>query len=79
MYRGVSAGIILAVISLYIYDMHIPYFSYGPAIDSLNLVCLVLLIIGSEVYHRVSLQDATFETIYVDYPENYFDYDAEQE
>ncbi|KAG7352519.1 CRT-like, chloroquine-resistance transporter-like protein [Nitzschia inconspicua] len=64
MYRGVSAGIILAVISLFIYDMHIPYFSYGAAIDSLNLVCLMLLIVGSEVYHRVSLQDATFETGY---------------
>lgn len=81
MYRGVSAGIILAVISLYIYDMHIPYFSYGPAIDSLNLVCLMLLVIGSEVYHRVSLQDATFETTIFgeDYPENYFDYEADAE
>lgn len=44
--------------------MHIPYFSYGAAIDSLNLVCLMLLVVGSEVYHRVSLQDATFETGY---------------
>jgi hypothetical protein len=52
--------------------MHIPYFNYGAAIDSLNLVCLVLLVVGSEVYHRVNLQDATFET---EYPqiENYFD------
>jgi len=72
MYRGVSAGIIFAVISLYIYDMHIPYFSYGAAIDSLNLVCLMLLVVGSEVYHRVSLQDATFETGYLEV-ENFFD------
>lgn len=50
--------------SLYIYDMHIPYFNYGAAIDSLNLVSLILLVVGSEVYHRVSLQDATFETGY---------------
>jgi hypothetical protein len=64
MYRGVSAGIIFSVICLYVYDMHIPDFSYGPAIDSLNLVSLLLLIVGSEVYHRVSLQDATFETVY---------------
>ncbi|KAL3914500.1 MAG: hypothetical protein SGILL_006080, partial [Bacillariaceae sp.] len=61
-----------AVVSLYLYDQHIPYFNYGAAIDSLNLVCLALLVIGSEVYHRVSLQDATFET---EYPqiENCFD------
>jgi len=73
MYRGVSGGIILAVISLYLYDLRIPDFSYGAAIDSLNLVCLVLLVIGSEVYHRVSLQDATFETIYPEVEGFYFD------
>jgi len=64
MYRGVSAGIILSVISLYIYDLSIPDFSYGAAIDSLNLVCLLLLVVGSEIYHRVGLQDASFETVY---------------
>jgi hypothetical protein len=72
MYRGVSAGIILAVINLYIYDEHIPDFNYGAAIDSLNLVCLLLLVVGSEIYHRVSLQDATFETIYQEV-ETFFD------
>ena len=72
MYRGVSAGIIVSVISLYSYDMHIPEFNYGPAIDSLNLVCLLLLIVGSEVYHRVSLQDASFETVYPEV-ENFYD------
>ena len=64
MYRGVSAGIILAVTCLYEYDMHIPEFSYGAVIDSFNLICLLLLVVGSEVYHRVSLMDSTFETIY---------------
>lgn len=49
MYRGVSAGIIFSVICLYIYDLNIPDFSYGPAIDSLNLVCLLLLVVGAEV------------------------------
>lgn len=72
MYRGVSAGIIVSVISLYIYDLHIPDFSYGPAIDSLNLVCVLLLVVGSEVYHRVSMQDATFETIYPEV-ENFYE------
>lgn len=72
MYRGVSAGIILSVVSLYLYDLHIPDFNYGAAIDSLNLVCLILLVVGSEIYHRVSLPDASFETVYPEV-ENFFD------
>jgi hypothetical protein len=64
MYRGISAGIIVAVLSMHYYDMHITDFSYGPAIDALNLVCLLLLVVGAEVYHRSSLQESTFETIY---------------
>jgi hypothetical protein len=74
MFRGVSAGIIVSVVGLYIYDLKIPDFSYGPAIDSLNLVCVLLLVVGSEVYHRVSLQDATFETMYPEI-ENFYDDD----
>lgn len=64
MYRGVSAGIIVSVLCMHSYDMNIPDFNYGPAIDGLNLFCLILLILGSEVYHRVTLQDSTFETEY---------------
>lgn len=64
MYRGISAGIIVAVLSMHYYDMKSPHFSYGPAIDALNLVCLVLLVLGSEVYHRAMLQESTFETVY---------------
>ena len=78
MYRGVSIGIIFSVISLYVYDLHIPDFSYGIAIDSLNLVCVLLLVIGSEVYHRVSLQDAAFETVYLEI-DNFFDDVIEEE
>mmetsp|Transcript_19255 Transcript_19255/g.39013 ORF Transcript_19255/g.39013 Transcript_19255/m.39013 type:complete len:600 (+) Transcript_19255:1749-3548(+) len=64
MYRGVSAGIILAVLVMQFYDLSIVQFSYGPFIDGLNWTCAILLILGSEVYHRVSLADATFETVY---------------
>ncbi|CAB9511462.1 expressed unknown protein [Seminavis robusta] len=64
MYRGISAGIIVAVLLMYEYDMHTTRFNYGPAIDALNLVCLILLIVGAEVYHRVSLTDSVFETVY---------------
>jgi CRT-like, chloroquine-resistance transporter-like len=64
MYRGISAGIIIAVIIMYEYDMHIPQFNYGPEIDLLNLICLILLVVGAEVYHRVSLSDSVFTTEY---------------
>jgi hypothetical protein len=64
MYRGISAGIILAVISMYIYDLYDPDFNYGPSIDGLHFICTTLIIIGSEVYHRVSIKDSTFETCY---------------
>ena len=64
MFRGISAGIVLSVISLYVYDIHDPEFNYGPMIDSLHFACTLTLILGSEVYHRVSVQDATFETVY---------------
>jgi hypothetical protein len=74
MYRGISAGIILAVVALYTYDIHDPDFNYGPVIDSLHFMCTLTLILGSEVYHRVSLQDATFETIYAEI-ENLYDED----
>lgn len=65
MYRGVSAGIIVSVIVMHLYDLRVPDFNYGPAIDALNLFCLILLILGSEVYHRVALSESTFQT---DYP-----------
>ena len=64
MYRGISAGIILAVLCMQAYDMSMVEFSYGPFVDGLNLTCALLLIFGSEVYHRVSLSDSTFETVY---------------
>ena len=37
---------------------------YGPIVDALNVCCLVLVILGTEVYHRESLPESTFETTY---------------
>ena len=64
MFRGISAGIILAVIAMLIYDLYDPDFNYGLPVDILHCICTAFLILGSEVYHRVTLQDATFETVY---------------
>jgi len=64
MYRGISAGIIIAVLLMYEYEMRNPRFNYGPVIDGLNLISLILLVIGAEVYHRVTLSGSTFETEY---------------
>jgi hypothetical protein len=64
MYRGISAGIILAVLSMHVYDMITPTFNYGPAVDALNFACLILLIVGTEIYHRSGIPDSTFETVY---------------
>ena len=64
MYRGISAGIIVAALLMYDYDMHTSRFNYGPVIDALNLACLILLVVGAEVYHRTTLTDSVFETEY---------------
>lgn len=71
MYRGMSAGIILAALTMHAYDMSISDFNYGPLVDGLNLISVALLILGSEVYHRVPLKESTFETIY---PQIHFEY-----
>lgn len=64
MYRGISAGIILAVLVMHVYDMRTPTFNYGPAVDALNFACLIMLIVGTEIYHRSGIPDSTFETVY---------------
>ena len=64
MYRGISAGIIVAVCVMRYYDLLVPDFDYGPLVSLVTWMSLVILILGTEVYHRDNLQESTFETIY---------------
>lgn len=65
LYRGISAGVAVAVIAMLIVSLYDNNFNHGPLVDAIYFACTVLLIFGSEVYHRVSLDDATFETGYL--------------
>ena len=64
MYRGVSMGIILAVIMMFIYQIQDKWCDYGPLVSFFHLSSTAILIIGAEIYHRVSLVDSSFETVY---------------
>ncbi|EJK45426.1 hypothetical protein THAOC_35960 [Thalassiosira oceanica] len=64
MYRGVSFGIICSVIFMFVYQISDKWCEYGPLVSLFHLTSTALLIVGAEVYHRVSLADSTFETVY---------------
>lgn len=65
MYRGLSAGLTFSVGALYFYEYRSGRLGrYGELYNVLLLSCTMLLIVGSEVYHRVKLPDTTFETVY---------------
>ena len=64
MYRGVSMGIIFAVILMFWYQIRDRWCQYGPLVSFFHLTSTAVLIVGAEIYHRVSLVDASFETVY---------------
>jgi hypothetical protein len=64
MYRGVSMGIILAVILMFWYQIHDKWSEYGRLVSFFHLASTIVLIVGAEIYHRVSLVSASFETVY---------------
>ena len=62
--RGVSVGIMVAVILMFIYQIRDQWCEYGPLVSFFHLTATAVLIVGAEIYHRVSLVDASFETVY---------------
>ena len=73
MYRGVSMGIIFAVILMFIYQIRDQWCEYGPLVSFFHLTSTAVLIVGAEIYHRVSLVDASFETVYPEIGDLYED------
>uniref|UniRef100_A0A7S3QAP5 Uncharacterized protein n=1 Tax=Chaetoceros debilis TaxID=122233 RepID=A0A7S3QAP5_9STRA len=62
MHRGISAGIILSVVSLFFYQVFVDDVDYGFIPNTYHIICSVILVIGSEIYHRVTLEMPSFET-----------------
>jgi len=64
MYRGVSFGIMLGVLFMFVYQIRDKWCEYGALVSFFHLTATAVLIVGAEIYHRVSVADATFETVY---------------
>jgi len=66
MHRGISAGIILSVVLMMYYQIFVDDQEYGFFPNVYHITCAFVLVIGSEVYHKVNLEKPSFET---DYPQ----------
>lgn len=73
MYRGVSTGIMLAVVFMFVYQIRDQWCEYGPLVSFFHLTSTAVLIVGADVYHRVSLADASFDTTYPEIGDLYED------
>ena len=64
MHKGISAGIILSVVTLFFYQVFVDDVEYGVLPSVYHISCAAVLVAGSEVYHRVTLEIPSFETEY---------------
>lgn len=64
MHRGISGGIIMSVVLMAYYQIFVDDEEYGLFPNFYHVSCAAVLVMGSEVYHRVSLEKPNFETEY---------------
>jgi len=64
MHRGISAGILTGFSVMMYYQTFVKDFDYGFIHSSWHIACVIVLLMGSEVYHRASLEEPMFETTY---------------
>jgi hypothetical protein len=64
LHKGISAGIILSVISMAYYQIFVDDHKYGFIPNFYHVMCAIVLLVGSEIYHRLSVELTTFETSY---------------
>jgi hypothetical protein len=64
MHRGISSGIILSVILMTYYQIFVDDEDYGLFPNFYHVSCAIVLVMGSEVQHRASLERPSFETEY---------------
>ena len=77
MHRGISVGIILSVISLFIYQVFVDDVDYGVLPNVFHISCAAVLVMGSEVYHKITLE-THWETAYAP-PVNFGEEEEEEE
>ncbi len=62
LHRGISAGITMSVVLMVYYQIFVDDEDYGLFPNFYHVSCSVVLIMGSEVFHRVNLEKPSFET-----------------
>jgi hypothetical protein len=62
MHRGISAGIIVSIVTLLFYQVFVDNVDYGVLPSVFHITCAAVLVMGSELYHRVTLESPSFET-----------------
>ena len=64
MHRSISAGIAISVVLMIYYQIFVDDIDYGYISNAYHITCAAVLVVGSEVFHRVSLENPSFETEY---------------
>lgn len=64
LHRGISTGIIVSVLLLFFYQVFVDDIDYGIFPTFYHCTCAGVLVIGSEIFHKVTLDTPSFETVY---------------